>query len=157
MILRCLSLQEPWLYLMTRLPEKYRKNVENRTRNITNQMGASLVHASKRMTRPYYNNVRELVLQRGLVPEELFPSFELLQPELGGIKGAFELVEHLRPDDLLGASYRWKFQGHHGYVTRNAVELPFRPYAGALGFFSVELTAEEELRLRSVGLIVGGA
>lgn len=156
MIMRCLSLQEPWLYLMTRLPERYRKNVENRTRNLTNQLGATLVHASKKMPRSYYDNVRDMVLKRSLVPEELFPSFEELLPEIGGIKGAFEITHHLLPNDIMGASYRWKFPGHHGYVTRNAQTLPFRPYAGALGFFRVELTAEEELRLRAAGLLVGG-
>ncbi len=155
MIVRCLSLQEPWLYLMTRLPEQYRKNVENRTRNLTKQMGTTLVHASKKMPRAYYDSVREAVLKRKLVPEELFPAREVLDPELGGIKGAFEIVDHLRPDDLLGASFRWKFPGHHGYTTRNAIGLPFRPYAGALGFFRVEITADEEQRLREAGLLVG--
>lgn len=152
-IMRCLSLKEPWLYLMTRLPEQYRKNVENRTRNITNTMGPTLLHASKGMSRSYYDSVRDAVLGRKLVPEKLFPRFESFEGELGGIKGAFEITRHIGPNNPSGLSYRWKFPGHHGYDTRNAIALPFRPYSGALGFFRVELTADEEIALRKAGLL----
>ncbi len=156
--IRCLCFREPWLYLMLDLPEPHRKNVENRVRCITRQMGPMLAKSSVRkpgrQDQNYFCDVRERVLGAGLIPEGLFPSFEQL--EFGGLRGCLNFTQLLSPGTKHG--HRWKFEHCFGYVVDRAVRLSFRPFkGGGQGIFYTDVTNEEAEALSSAGLLPGYA
>lgn len=164
MKMRAVCLREPWLYLMLDVEDpKLRKGIENRGRKLTNQLGPILAKSSavnrgsKKFDHTdsdtaYYADVRKRVLGWGWFPEKLFPDFEQLQ--FGGIRGAFNFADLLEPHDLRDAQHRWKFPECFGYVVDKSLKLPFRPLkGGGQGIFYTELTPEEELSLRVVGLL----
>lgn len=59
-----------------------------------------------------------------------FPTFEMLQAELGGIVGEAEIT-----GCVTESQSPW-FVGEYGFVIKNAKRTPFRKCKGALGFFN---------------------
>ncbi|HEY5373847.1 MAG TPA: hypothetical protein VIK01_09165, partial [Polyangiaceae bacterium] len=115
--------------------------------------GPLLIHAGKRMTAEDYEWAKEALLRIGVNAGSI-PSAEALQR--GGLVGAVELIDVLPPGD---SGYKWHMKPEEtekpsfGFLLSRPVVLPFRALRGALGFFDVELTAEEERALRGRGLL----
>lgn len=143
MILPCLSIRQPWPWLILHGG----KNIENRGWN-TNVRGTILLHASKGFTHEEYDAA--LAFVEDFVDEEFaerMPSPSELK--FGGIVGAVRLVDVVRPGEDGGPWHT----GQWGFRLEKPTALPFRAYRGALGFFRVELTADEERVLREAGLV----
>lgn len=146
MIIPCLSLRQPWAEFI--LDPKIGKDVENRGWN-TNHRGTFLIHAAKTYTSAEYDAACSWAsneIDEGI--DEHFP--RPCDLEFGGIVGAAKL------DCVEGPSQRgsaWHMWNQYGFYLAKPTRLPFRPYRGALGFFRVELTAEEERLLREAGLL----
>lgn len=162
MKMRCVCLREPWLFLMLDIADpELRKNVENRVRCLTRELGPILVKSSapnkgsKKFQHedadlPYYTRVRNQVLGWGWFPEEQFPHFDDLQ--FGGIRGALNFSQLLEPG--FGTDLRWKFPNCFGYVVDKRLRLPFRKFkGGAQGIFYPEITDVEATALRAAGLL----
>lgn len=154
MKMRAVCLREPWLYLMIDLPPELglTKNIENRARKLTNQLGPILVKssASKRDDREYYAGVYAHVESWGWFPMAHFPRFEQLQ--FGGIRGALNFAE-LLPAGFV-SNQRWHFHDCFGYVVDRYVRFPFRPLkGGGQGIFYTETTNEESELLSAAGLL----
>lgn len=156
--MRAVCLREPWLYLMLDLPPEFLKDVENRGRKLTKELGPILVKSSARkgvkhgvdLDLQYYEEARKRVLGWGWFPEELFPRFEQLQ--FGGLRGALNFAELLPP--YFGSDKRWKFPECFGYVVDRQTRLQFRPMkGGAQGIFYPEITDGEVEALRAAGLL----
>ena len=122
--MKALSIRQPWAWLIIDAG----KDIENRSWS-TNQRGRILVHASKGMTVDEYDDAIDFALNDCGVSDELVPHFEALQR--GGIVGMVTIVDCVRAH-----SSKW-FEGEYGFVLRDPVPLPFRPYRGSLGFFDV--------------------
>jgi hypothetical protein len=122
--MKCLSVRQPWAWLIIHAG----KDIENRDW-YTGFRGRVLIHASKGMTRAEYDDAMWMVNDR-------FNAFPFTCPdqktiERGGIIGSVEIV------DCVSASTSPWFFGKFGFVLRNPIALPFRPFRGALGFFDV--------------------
>jgi hypothetical protein len=118
-----LSIRQPWAWLILNAG----KDIENRSWP-TRYRGRILVHAGKGMTRDEYEDAEFFA---GLCTREecSVPPFDQLAR--GGIVGSVEIV-----DCVKSSASRW-FVGEYGFVLRDPVVLPFRPYRGELGFFEV--------------------
>lgn len=148
--LRRLTLKQPYAYFMFDLPLEYRKDVENRSRSITSEMGPMLISTSARIESVYYDEACEAALKRG-VPSSLLPAMAAL--ELGVIYGALRLKHALPRTEVFGPSHRWKFPGQVGYLTEDATRLPPRPHRGTQTLQLVTLTDEELALLRGARLL----
>jgi hypothetical protein len=150
--MRCLVLKQPYLHLIFDLPVKHRKNIENRTRPVTSEMGPMLMSASKSMGRDYFEEACDGAIRRG-VPEALLPKFS--EMERGVLYGCVRFHRRLPTTSLEDSLWKWKFPAHTGYVlgAADAIRLPPRPVSGALGIFYVELTEEERELLRAAGML----
>jgi len=150
--MRCLVLKQPYLHLIFDLPVEYRKNIENRIRPVTSEMGPMLMSASATLHRDYFDEACEGALKRG-VPEHLLPKFE--QVEKSVLYGCIDFQRKLPTTSLEDMMWKWKFPGHTGYVlgTASAVRLPSRPIKGSQGVFYVTLTDEEQALLSAAGMI----
>ncbi len=146
--LRCLSVTQPWAHFIC----SGAKDVENRSWNTTYR-GPLLIHAGKRMTVEDYECATRYLISIGIKANDI-PSTDAL--ERGGLVGAVELVDVLPPGD---SGYRWHMKPEEtekpsfGFLLARPVVIPFRAVRGALGFFEVELTAEEEHLVRAAGLL----
>lgn len=123
-----LSIRQPWAWLIV----NGHKDIENRDW-ATPFRGRFLVHASKTITRSYY----ELEFKLGLwtdyridVEALGLPAFEDLQ--LGGFVG-WSTVEGCVRDH----PSPWKHPDSYGFVLRDSTPIPFVPYSGRLGWFNV--------------------
>lgn len=129
--MKALSIRQPWAWLIV----NGFKDIENRTWS-TRFRGPVLIHASKGMTRGEYEDVEDML-------DPLYPLHDKRLSELGiklppyqslqrgGIVGIAEIVDCIQQHQS-----PWFF-GDHGFVIRNARQLPFMPFNGALGFFDV--------------------
>jgi hypothetical protein len=126
--MRTISIRQPWAWLIIHGG----KDIENRDWP-TKVRGRVLIHASKGMTPNEYNDAMDFAqLARRGAPDEgklIAPSFNSMQR--GGIIGSVEIV-----DCVTSSTSPW-FMGRFGFVLRNPIALPFRPFRGALGFFDV--------------------
>jgi hypothetical protein len=121
--MKALSIRQPWAWLIV----NGWKDIENRSWP-TKYRGDLLIHASKGMTRSEYDEALEATQEaRGSL--DGFPSFDSLQR--GGIVGAVKLV-----DCVSKCNSPWFF-GPYGFVLSTAIDIPFLPYKGQLGFFEV--------------------
>ncbi|MDT4862790.1 hypothetical protein FQZ97_974630 [compost metagenome] len=123
-----LSIRQPWAWLIV----NGHKDIENRDWR-TPFRGRFLVHASKTITRSYY----ELEFKLGLWTDHRIdvealglPAFEDLQ--LGGIVGESTVIDCVQDHPS-----PWKHPESWGFVLANSKPLPFTPYKGRLGFFNV--------------------
>lgn len=123
-----LSIRQPWAWLIV----EGLKDIENRTWP-TNFRGRVLIHAGKTMTRADYEACVIFVSGIGHLLTDadfFFPTFEMLQAELGGIVGEAEIT-----GCVTESQSPW-FVGEYGFVIKNAKRTPFRKCKGALGFFN---------------------
>lgn len=128
--MKSLSIRQPWAWLIC----QGFKDIENRTWFSTFR-GNFRIHASKAMTRREYDEAKDAVdyiNQNCLVSARsiILPSpGDLLR---GGIIGMAEMTrcvtDHPSP---------WFF-GPYGFVLTKAIELPFQPMTGSLGFFELD-------------------
>ena len=124
--MKALSIRQPWAHMIVHCG----KDIENRVWP-TRFRGRVLIHASKGMTAEEYEDALDFAFRPcGIDPATLsIPRAHLL--DRGGIVGSVEIVDCVTRSDS-----PW-FMGTYGFVLRNPVVLPFRPYRGALGFFDV--------------------
>jgi len=123
-MIRVLSIRQPWAWLIV----NGWKDVENRSWNTTIR-GRFLVHAGQLMTHEDYQACRLFVA--GFAPSLVaqIPAPPCL--ERGGIVGAATLTDCVSEHDS-----EW-FCGDYGFILADAKPLPFRPYKGQLGFFTI--------------------
>lgn len=143
MILKCLSIRQPWAWLILHGG----KNIENRGWN-THHRGTFLIHAAKGFTSEQYDDALHFI--DSFVDDEL--GARVPRPcdlELGGIVGAACLSSVAQPGTDAGPWHT----GECGFVLAKPTALPFRSYKGALGFFEVDVTFDEARRLREAGLL----
>jgi hypothetical protein len=117
-----LSIQQPWVWLITSAPEELRKDVENRNWK-TKIRGRILLHASKTVDWDAYSWVQTCF--KISIPREL---------PTGGIVGGTTLW-----DCVTESKSRWFF-GKYGLLLKDSVELLFMEYRGMPGFFNVSTT-----------------
>jgi hypothetical protein len=140
LVLPCLSLRQPWAWLVLHGG----KDIENRKWN-TKLRGPFVIHASKHDTRCEWENASAFAQQAG------FSAFVPRGVPRGGIIG-FARIKHVySPGKPVSP---WHMPDQYGFALADVMPLPFRHYAGALGFFKVELTAGEELLLRTAGMVL---
>ncbi len=165
MKLPALSIRQPWAELI--LNPETRKDVENRSWS-TSLRGPILIHASKGMTGDEFDEAMSFAHSNAGVSLHVL-KYILLDVPRGGIVGAARLASVVPLDRLGGgrgypsaraaerphpqARSPWLIEGQFGFVLEAPTRLPFRAYKGALGFFQVELTADEERVLREAGLV----
>ena len=125
--MRALSIRQPWAWLIV----NGHKDIENRDWS-TSYRGQFLVHAGKAMSRSYYENVADYLIQRFAASLAL-PPFDSL--DRGGVIGLTTIVDCVQTSESL-----W-FMGAHGFVLRDSRPLPFHPCNGQLGFFDIRLPA----------------
>ena len=125
--MKAISIRQPWAWLILRGG----KDIENRDW-ATRLRERVFIHASGTMTREDYFAAKIFcsALPDGTFPEDFFfPTFESLQPLLGGIVGEVEIA------DCVKASKSPWFVGPCGFVLREPVALPFTVCRGMPGFF----------------------
>jgi hypothetical protein len=142
MIVRALSIRQPWAWLIV----NGGKDIENRSWN-TMHRGLVLIHASKGMKLREYNEALAFADDAAGAARPRAPSFDML--ERGGIIGAARLTSVHVPDEI---GSPWHVPGCFGFRLEQVAPLPFRPYSGALGLFRVELTPAEVDALRAARL-----
>lgn len=137
----CLVLHPGWAWLVA----NGWKTVENRSW-LTNHRGPLLISAGSRCSRAHYDEVRAAVKsarENGAKVPDLPPPAEL---ERGAIVGAVVLS-----DITDGFTMNpWAEPGHYHWHFERAITLPRRRIRGQQCLFGVELTASEELALRSL-------
>lgn len=115
--MKALSIQQPWAWTILHSG----KDIENR-RWSTPIRGRVLIHASKK-------------IDKEAIAYLEYECSILIKPEMlitGGIVGSVEIV-----DCVTSSKSEWFF-GKFGFVLKNAIELPFMPCRGQLGFFEVD-------------------
>lgn len=121
--MKALSLTQPWAWIVVHGG----KRVENRVWN-TSFRGTFLIHASKAMTKQYYEDAHDTVVGLG-IPLQLPRPEEL---DRGGIVGAASLIHVIEPGKKGDV---WHFPQQYGFVLIEVQPLPFLPCRGALGFW----------------------
>lgn len=115
-----ISVRQPWAWLIIHGG----KDIENRDWS-TKVRGRVLIHAANGMTH------EDCLLADSMRPAGSIPMPPLDGYNRGGIIGSVEIV------DCVSSSASPWFFGRFGFVLRNPIALPFRPFRGALGFFDV--------------------
>jgi hypothetical protein len=118
--MKALSILQPWAWLIV----NGQKDIENRTWG-TSFRGQVLIHAGK--TYPKRELEDDIEYWGRLYPD--FPRQR--DGMIGGIVGVATIVDCVTKSDS-----KW-FNGPYGFVLRDARPLPFIPFRGMLGFFSV--------------------
>jgi hypothetical protein len=140
----CLSIRQPWAWLITRpdltnatCREAQCKTIENRDWR-SHYRGAFLIHASKALVNDKAFDGAMEVIQRGIgmgqLPESVADALRskpFSSYELGGIVGVANLT------DCVNSSRSPWFMGDWGFVLQHARALPFVPCNGTLGFFQL--------------------
>jgi hypothetical protein len=132
--MRVLSIRQPWAWLIIHAG----KDIENRewgrkypalqrARYLAATRDFFLIHAGKGMTRSEYEDAADFVRSGDDRIKTTIPAFEDLQR--GGIVGIARLTQ------VVEVSTSPWFFGPIGLVLQDAASLPFKPLAGALGFF----------------------
>lgn len=134
--MKALSIRMPWAWCICHAPEPDRKPVENRTW-YTHIRGDILVHAGKLMSLPEYE--ADCAWIRARFPSLAIPTFAELRKLCGGIVGQTRIR-----DCVTSHPSKW-FTGPHGWLLTDSKPLPFRPYPGAQGFFTVDQPNQPEL------------
>jgi hypothetical protein len=135
---KCLSIRQPWPWLILRpdLSDSARaeaatrgeiKDIENRTWP-TRFRGRVLIHASKGMTRDEYEDAVVTTHYAGL--EIALPPMAELQR--GGIVGVVSIVDCIPGERRTSP---WHMGGQFGFQLANPRPLPFIPCRGALQLF----------------------
>lgn len=147
--LPCLSVRQPWAWLILHGG----KDVENRRWTLPRHArGTVLLHAAKGMTREEYEDATDYALDVGQQHGRAILTPPADDLDRGGIVGAARIVGQFLPHE--SNSSPWHIRGQYGFRLEKVTPLPFRAYKGALGFFRVRLTAEEDSALRAAGLVL---
>lgn len=117
--MKCLSIRQPWSWLIIHGG----KDIENRDWP-TKFRGRVLIHAGKK---PADSSEAGGALAKASRMGIVYPP----SYDLGGIIGSVEIT------DCVAASESPWFFGKYGFVLRNPIASPFRPWKGQLGFFDV--------------------
>lgn len=136
-----LSIRQQWAWLIVRpdlsgeartaaIKDGVLKDIENRTWP-TRFRGRFYIHAAKGMTRAEYEDCQDPLWSIGGPTIEL-PPFEDL--ERGGIVGTATLVDCVAPQHR---ESWWHMSSQFGFKLADVEPLPFYPYKGSLGFFTV--------------------
>lgn len=127
----CISIRQPWAWFIINAG----KDIENRNWKAFHR-GRVLVHAAKGMTSEERFNAFLFAARNCRVPSEVLERCrDEIETQRGGIIGSVEIV-----DCVDGHRSPW-FVGEYGFVLRNPKPLPFTPYRGMLGFFTVPESA----------------
>lgn len=114
--MKALSIQQPWAWLIV---NGY-KDIENRDWE-TRGRGRVYIHAGKKIDKDAIWWIKQE-----------FPHIPLPETfDAGGIVGEARIVDCVTKSDS-----PWFF-GKFGFVIKDAIPVPFRPYKGQLGFFPV--------------------
>jgi hypothetical protein len=132
------------------LPKKHHKNIENRTKPVTNTLGPLLLCSSASVTEVQWESALDVARRAG-VPEKLMPAYRSL-PAMG-LVGAVVISEILPKVSMFDRLHRWKFPHHVGYVLSKRAPLPFRSMPGDQALFHVDLTEAEEAALVAAGIV----
>ncbi len=126
MILKALSIQQPWADAILRLG----KDVENRTWPLRYR-GPILIHAGKKYDREGEQFIREHEMEDlAITPPDFY---KRARKRCGGIVGLVEI------SDCRGFSRSPWFVGPYGFFLWRAQALPFFPCRGSLGLFNLEV------------------
>lgn len=126
--MRAISIKQPWAWLIC---QGAVKDIENRSW-ATDVRGRVLVHASKSYTEEEWLGALLFAKRNANVPDYLLERCRKeAREQRGGIVGSVEIV-----DCVDGHRSPW-FMGEYGFVLRKPKPLPFTPYRGQLGFFTV--------------------
>jgi len=152
-IVRAINIRQPWASMITSLPTEVRKDVENRSWRLraddgSPYLGLLVLVASARCSLEEHKGACEWAHEHADVPEELLPRYGSLP--LGGIVGVTRITGYIDPDTE--ETYAWHQPGHVGWELDGSIALPFRPYRGRQGPFTVELTPAEADALRAAKL-----
>lgn len=137
--MKALSIRQPWAWLIV----NGHKTVENRSRSLGDHTGPLLVHASSRMTEDDYKacEIFMLGIPRLRSMLDFLPNANSSRLHTGGIVGMVNVRAKIQnwpgifKDDSIEAAW---YTGEIGYWMENAIELPFKPCKGRLGFFEVD-------------------
>jgi len=136
MIVKALSLRQPW----GRIVVDGEKRIENRKWKTKLSLPLPfLIHAASTMTVADHSFAQ---IWCGTPLPDRHSKVYLK----GGIIGA-AVITHIYPPGSTEGGI-WHMREQHGYKLEQVIPLPFRPLKGALGFFDVELTSEEEALFR---------
>ena len=136
--MKAISVRAPWWWFILHCSQ----DIENRDWP-TNFRGTVLIHASKWWKRDEAQDDFDYAIGCYEEANNVSINMELNEPEVelktllkiqscgGCIVGKVDIV-----DCVKGSDSPWFF-GDYGFVLRNPVVLPFRPYGGTLGFFDV--------------------
>ncbi len=134
--MKVLSLKQPFPWLILHGGEGW-KDVENRVWS-TKHRGPFLIHASKSMTRDYYDWA--VAFARKAAPQVVVPPMEDLRQ--GGIVGMAEITAVIQPCVGINEDYNgcrcgrpWHFGRQYGYLLARPKPLPFTRLRGMQNFF----------------------
>jgi len=132
MIVKALSLRQPWAWLVVDGP----KRIENRKWKTKLELPLPfLIHSAGTFTKA------DLAFAESWCGITM-PKLSSHVYRMGGILGA-AVITHIYPRGAEDGGV-WHMKEQYGYKLESITALPFRPLKGQLGFFDVELTAEEE-------------
>ena len=122
--MKALSILQPWAWLIV----TGHKDIENRSW-FTPYRGRFLVHAGKKYgPRIHAEQAEYIRLLSGIT----LPPYEHLKEMTGGFVGWATITDCVRQHRSI-----WKNEGTWGFVLKDALPLPFKPWRGELGFFEV--------------------
>ena len=127
--MKVLSIKQPWAWAICSLPNKYKKDIENRTWK-TKYRGHFLIHAGKSFDKDGYNRFKFHLAKLGYNGEIPLPN----EFESGCVIGVSEIY-----DTTDKAVSEW-FEGPIGFKLRNSKQLKDTiPLKGQLQFFNSTL------------------
>jgi hypothetical protein len=140
---RAITLHQPWAYLMTAVPDPWRKDIENRPTGFTsiNFRGPVWVHAGAKLSRAVYEKALAAMKARSMLDRYIPAWADVVEGKLPGlarsaIVGSFVIDDYLRPTPA--PVYSWHFPHTHGFRTRDARSVdPVIACGGHLGFWRI--------------------
>lgn len=160
--MKALSLKNPWPYFIFDLPEVksenlaeivQRKLLENRSRMLFGPKFYNqtiLIHASKGMSKKYWNWTLRWVRERGIEfdHEAVYRSLEF-----GGIVGYTRVTGVISPSgkglrDIEPFQSRWRMENQFSYILdpTHTARVDFVPCAGSRGLWDVPSLVAEQVR-----------
>jgi hypothetical protein len=124
--MRALSIRQPWAWAII----AGHKDIENRSWQ-TSYRGPLLIHAGKQVIADDYEDM----LRFGREDNFLVPPLSGMPT--GGIIGEVELVDIVMARSKRARQNPW-FDGPYGWVLANPKPLPFRPWKGQQGLFTID-------------------
>lgn len=149
MLMKALSLRQPWAYAVVYLGKPF-ENREWRTNNPHRKFrGTFLIHASLSCTKDDQAGYEDMIWNCGHWPglvtrKQLLAIPEFGNLERGGIVGIGDITGSVVDRDIDNRtkhiSHEW-YTGPFAFELANVKPLPFTPCKGMLGFFQVDTSA----------------